>query len=157
MASSSTGLQSSSHSSATATDVVKSRPRDNAAYEIFLAYITEVDLVVTFREICMKHHVTLRDIFLDVRGATVHAARLEVWWFLGLMSKSYSEIGRIFARDATSVQHAMKRLQERAAAINVTLSSETVCAVARSVATENRNAWKQTGQRVAELTNKRKV
>lgn len=137
--------------------MAKTRTRDNADYEIFLAYITETSLDGYLRPICLKHHVTLREIFLDVRGTSVHAARLEAWWTLTLFKKSSLEIGRIFARDATSVQHAMKRLNERAIALGVTLDLEHVTQVARAVAVGNNNVWKQMGENVAALTNKRKV
>lgn len=137
--------------------MAKTRTRDNADFEIFSAYIVEAGLDPEIRATCLKHRVTLRDIFLDVRGASVHAARLEVWWNLLAFGKSSSEIGRIFARDATSVMHAMKRLAEQAAKNNIALTPETAGDVARSLALDNRKVWTKMGENVAALNEKKSL
>jgi hypothetical protein len=133
--------------------MAKHRVRDNDSFAVFTAYIAETGLDASMREICLQHRVTLRDIYLDVRGPTVHAARLEVWWMLMFLRKSSSEIGRLFDRDASSVQHAMKRLTERASELGTSLGVETVREIARSVADGVLKTWSETGRACANRIN----
>ena len=133
--------------------MAKTRLRDNVAFEAFSSYIAECGLEGDMRAVCLKHRVTLRDIFLDARGPTVHAARMEIWRNLTSFGKSSNEVGTIFFRDATSVQHAMKRMNERACEMGVPLDADHVHDVARSVAGGTLKSWQQSGANVAALTN----
>lgn len=90
------------------------RIRDEATFQIFLAYITEIGLEQEIRSVCLKYFVTLRDIYLDVRGPSVHAARLEVWfWMSYRYRKSNGEIGVLFNREGNSVMHALRKVKEK--------------------------------------------
>lgn len=137
--------------------MTKRRIRDNAGFESFSTYIVDCGLEADMRAVCLKHRVTLRDIFLDARGPTVHAARLEVWWGLIHFGKSSHEIGTIFFRDPTSVQHAMKRMMERACELGIPLDVDHVHDVARSVSWGTLKSWQKAGQRLAAQTNVKKT
>lgn len=134
----------------------KTQTRNLVGFELFSAYIVEAGLDEEMRAVCLSHRVTLREVYLDARGTSVHSARLEIWWRLVNMGKSTSEIGRMFARDATSVSHAMRRLNEVAAEIPTTLGAENVNEVARAVAAGNLKKWKTAGQVVAAISNAKK-
>ena len=108
--------------------------RDEESYKRFLEYVTESGLEPEIRTICRRHAVTLRDIYLDVRGPTVYAARLEVWWWLAsAYRKSTSEIGRLFDREATSVLYAIRRLREASIAMGIELDAGTAHDMAKRI------------------------
>lgn len=91
------------------------RKRDKAGFRIFFAYLEETGLDEPLRAICRSHAVTLAEIYLDTKGPTVYAARLECWGWLTLAAgKSSAEVGRLFDRDPTSVLYALRRLAEGA-------------------------------------------
>lgn len=109
--------------------------RDEGGYQLFFAYITECGLEPELRAICLCHSVTLRDIYLDLRGPTVHAARLEVWWWLTtIYRKSTLEIGRMFNREPTSITHALRKLRETAAAMGQALDASAAHEVSKHLA-----------------------
>ncbi len=130
--------------------------RNNDDYEIFLAYINETGLIVDMQIACLNHRVTLREIFLDVRGATVHAARLEIWWTMMNFGKTTKEVSRLFVRDVSSVSHAMKRLREHSSKLNLPLDIHHVRAIASDLAASNLKSWIKMGQYVASVNNERK-
>lgn len=108
--------------------------RDEAGYQRFLAYIQETGLDEGLKSICLRHHVTLREIYLDVRGPTVYAARLEAWWWLySGFNKSTSEIGRIFDRNYSSILHAFSKLKETAAEMGHELEKNGAHVTAKAV------------------------
>lgn len=114
-------ISSSSFSNRNRIDVASARKiRDNEGYERFLAYITEAGFIDDLKSICLSHRVTLREVYLDVRGPSVYAARIEIWWWMMFsLHKSSVEIGRIFDRDYSSVLHAITRLKERAIELGI--------------------------------------
>ena len=107
--------------------------RTQQSFRRFYIYISERNLEQEMRERCMKHHTTLRDIYLDVRWSSVHAARLEIWWWLFSLGKSLNEIARMFDRDAASINFAVKRLKDYANTNNVRLTLETIHDIAKGV------------------------
>ena len=116
-----------------------SKARDQEGYLRFLYYLDETGLDVELRAICLRHHVTPRDVYLDTRGPTVHAARLEIWWWLTqTIGKSTGEVGRIFDREGPSITHAIRRLREVAAAMGHELDATSAPSVARGVALSGR-------------------
>lgn len=115
--------------------MTKALKRDEESYQRFHAYIVEVHLESEMRDICIRHRVSIHDIYLDERGPSTHAARLEVWWWLvSVIQKSPREVGRIFHRDGSSILYALRRLHERANAMVTELESDTVSHVAKQVA-----------------------
>lgn len=111
------------------------RPRDKQGFRRFYLFCEEVALLDPFREILRAHAVTLWDVYGDVAGASVHAARLHLWWWLGTAyGKSAAEIARIFDRESSSVYHGLAKLQDRARKEGVVISEETAAPLARLVA-----------------------
>ncbi len=126
------------------------RVRDQEGYVRFLYYLDETGLDVELRAICLRHHVTPKDVYLDTKGPTVHAARLEIWWWLtSTIGKSTGEVARIFDRDGSSVLYAIKRLRETAASMTVELDAMRVPDVARDVALTAASSQRRNGQTVA--------
>lgn len=100
-------------------------PRNEDTYREFLAYLNETNLYEDLKSICLRHHVTLRDIFFDIRGPTVYAARVESWWWLAsTLHKSNNEIGRLFCRDSSSILHAMAKLRNTAVELGKEIDSQ---------------------------------
>jgi len=132
-----------------------SRRRDDESYRRFLVYIGECGLEPGLRSICLKHAVTPRDIYLDATGETIHAARLEVWWWLAQEHrKSSSEIGRMFDREPSSILYALKKLSEEARHLvgiynGNELMHESAKAVAKNVAMARRRTGEQSAERFA--------
>lgn len=111
--------------------------RDNDGYERFFAHVTEAGFAEDLKAICLRHHVTLKEIYLDTRGPTVYAARLEAWWWMtSAIHKSSSEIARIFDRDPSSILHALTRLKEAAQALGESLDGEGSHKVAKQMSRE---------------------
>lgn len=101
--------------------------RDEAGYRRLIAYLGEVGLEPDVRGICLRHAVTLRDVYLDSSAAEVHAARTEIWWWLeSKHRKSRAQIGRLFDRDATTVTAALNKLEKIAAEMGKELDEESV-------------------------------
>lgn len=120
--------------------------RDDESYKRFLAYATESGLEPEIRAICRRHAVTPRDIYLDVRGPTVYAARLEVWWWLAsAYRKSMSEIGRMFDREATSVLYAVRRLRDTSVAMGVELDASSAHELAKHISEANKKSLSHQG------------
>lgn len=109
--------------------------RNHNTCRLFVAYLTETGLEQEMKAICQIHHVSLRDIYLDTRGPTVHSARLSVWWWLAyVIGKSGKEIARIFDRDASSIHYALAKVVQRAVQLGQVLTYETVHLVAKDLA-----------------------
>lgn len=122
--------------------------RDRASFRRFYAYAKATGLDVPLREICQAHRTTLFDAFTDVKGPTTHAARLECWgWLMFAVNKSTGEIGRLFARDATSIYYGVKRMTEIAEEDGTTLGLETLRALAMRVAARSAEAMSANGRR----------
>lgn len=134
-----------------ATEMAKTR--SFIGFETFSAYILEAGLDEELRAVCLTHRVTLKEVYLDTRGTSVHAARMEMWWRLANMGKSLSEIGRLFARDVTSIMHAMRRLREISAEQSIPIGTESVTIVARAVVASNQKNWSTVGQAAAAANN----
>jgi hypothetical protein len=132
--------------------------RDDASYEVFAAYVVEAGLDFEMRSICLYNHVTIRDIYLDARGPTVHAARLEVWWWLTfVLKKSFNETGRLFDRDPTSIAHAVRGLVNQSITMAVPLDSVShVRDVARAIADRSLNRNRASGAVRAAINNGKK-
>lgn len=129
--------------------------RDEVGALRFLAYLEETGLFDTVRAICLAYHVTPRDIYLDGRGPTIVAARLETWWVLSARArKSAREVGDMFGRDPSSVMHAMRKLGAHAVDLGVELSEETVRRVAEAAARATHESLRASGARVGRLYNK---
>jgi imidazole glycerol phosphate synthase subunit HisF len=100
------------------------RPRDEAGYMRFLYYLDETGLDAEVRAVCLRHHVTARDVYMDTKGPSTHAARLEIWyWLTETIKKSTGEVGRIFDRDGSSICHALRKLRETAEAMSIELTA----------------------------------
>lgn len=133
----------------------KKRIRDDESYRAFISYLNETGLESEIRSICLKHYVTPRDVYLDVRGQTVHAARLEIWFWLSFrFRKSNSEIASIFDREGTSVQQALRKVRDKSASANLHLP-DRITEVARLLAGEALEAWTRTGNELAEFNRQR--
>lgn len=132
---------------------VAKRIRNEESYQKLLVYLNEVGLFDDLRAVCLKYYVSLRDIYLDSRGPTVHAARLEVWFVLAhTFKKSNGEIAKIFDRDGSSLTHAFRRLKEKAAEIGKELPRD-VTEVAKAVAAESNEAMSAAGMKQAKRLN----
>lgn len=128
--------------------------RDESSFLLFHAYISEVQLESELRAICLRHRVTLRDVYLDIRQPSAHAARLEVWWWMVTkIQKSPREVARIFHRDGSSILYALRRLHERADMMMVVLTEETINPVSKAVAQSYADAKVLTGEAAAQLNN----
>jgi len=111
------------------------RARDKLGFRRFYLFCEEVALLDPFREILRLHAVSLWDVYGDVPGPSVHAARMHLWWWLSAAyGKSAGEIGRIFDRDGSSIHHAVAKLRARAKKEGVLVSEETAAPLARLVA-----------------------
>lgn len=126
--------------------------RDDETYEQFLLHLREAGLEEGIRDICRKHGVVPREIYLDFRGTSTVSARLEVWWWLSTTwKKSHLEIGRIFHRETTSVTHAFAKLHQTAREMNKELQSpEDVHDAARKWATDVSTSRHLSGKAVAQ-------
>lgn len=123
--------------------------RDQTSYLQFLVYLDETGLDVGVQEICRRHHVSTREVYLDGKGPTVTAARIEVWYWLRVaIGKSNSEIGRMFDRDASSVSYALARLHAEAEAMNVVLTRENAPDVARAFAVRTAQNLERAGKNI---------
>ena len=130
--------------------MTSSKPRTQETYLQFLLYLDETGLDEELRAICKGHHVTPRDVYLDARGPTVHAARLECWWWLVMHTrKSPGEVAKLFDRDPGSIRYGMLRLGEQALILGRELNAESVRAVAEGVADSAAEKQAQAGERVA--------
>lgn len=124
--------------------------RDQTSYLQFLVYLDETGLDAGVHEICRRHHVSTREVYLDTKGPTVTAARLEIWFWLRIaIGKSNGEIGRIFGRDAGSISYAFHRLVEQAKAMNVDLTRETAPDVARAFALKTAANLERAGKNIS--------
>lgn len=124
--------------------------RDQTGYLQFLVYLDETGLDVGVHEICRRHHVSTREVYLDAKGPTVTAARLEIWYWLRIViGKSHGEIGRMFGRDAGSISYAFHRLVEQANVMNVDLTRETAPDVARAFAVRSAQNLARAGKNIS--------
>lgn len=123
--------------------------RDQTSYLQFLLYLDETGLDVGVQEICRRHHVSTREVYLDGKGPTVTAARIEIWYWLRVaIGKSNSEIARMFGRDSGSVTYAFGRLAEQAKVMNVELTRETVPDIARAFAVRTAQNLERAGKNI---------
>ena len=74
-----------------------------------LAALTERGLVYLLDEVCRTHHVTRDEVTGRNRSRSVSFARQDLWWRLRESHGfSYVELGRIFARNHTTVLHGVR-------------------------------------------------
>lgn len=110
------------------------RERTEEGFRNFSGYVEETGLFADLKAICLRHHVTLRDVYLDTKGPTVYAARLEVWWWLySTIKKSTFEIARLFDRDDSTISYALIKLRARATELGHVLE-DNVHDTARAIA-----------------------
>ena len=125
--------------------------RNDETFLRFLAFLGETGLEPQVRGICLAHSVSLREVYLDFRGASVHAARQEIWfWLLHEMGRSPNEVARIFDRDRSSLIHVTKRLKEKAVSLGRPLDMTTVRELASAVAADAREVRERVGREMSE-------
>lgn len=135
-----------------------SKPRDEATYACFLVYLDEIGLIDELRAICRAHHVSLRDIYLDARGPTSTAARMQAWWWLvAVKRKSQSEVARMFDRDDTSIGYAVRKLCTQSRVMNVELTEATVERIARAFGEQTAENLRASGAAAQPLANRKRV
>ena len=128
------------------------KERNEESYLRFLYYLDETGLDVELRAICLRHFVTPKDVYLNSKGPTVHAARLEIWWWLTTtIRKSHGEVGRLFDRDGTSILYAMRKLRTTATTMGAELDALHAADVARAVALSAIEGQARAGRQVAAL------
>lgn len=128
-----------------------SRARSEESLLRFAAYAEECGFAKELREICVAHRSSIADVYLDVRGPTAHAARLECWWWLGAACrKSATEIARMFDRDRSSIGYALDKLAEEAAHRGVGVGPDTVRVLAIAVSESTAERMSAAGRRAAE-------
>ncbi len=126
--------------------------RDRESFKRFYAYVDECGLVEVLKGICAAHHVTLADAYLDARGPTVHAARLECWWWLrSRCRKSEAEIAVMWDRDRSSIHYALGKLDDEARRRGVAVAADTARVLAVGVAENTAERISAAGRRQAAL------
>lgn len=106
---------------------MKKPPRDEGGYRRFVAYLGETGLLEEIRSICLRHAVSLRDIYFNSSASEIQAARSEIWWWLEAKhNKSRATIGRMFDRDASTISTAIKKLSGIAAEMGKELNDSAV-------------------------------
>jgi hypothetical protein len=126
------------------------RIRDEAGYAVLEKHLTESGLEVSVKEICKSHFTSLRHIYLDTRGPSVLAARIEVWWTLmKVYGKAHAEIGTIFNRDRSSISWALRRLYIMADGKQRDVEVASVHELAKAIAAETEATLRRVGQEVA--------
>lgn len=109
--------------------------RNEEGFARFATWLDDAGQREDVRGTCVRYAVTLRELYLDARGASITAARVEVWWRLSTaFLKSPGEIARIFDRDTSSVTFVLAALERHAAEMKITLGPETVAQVAAGFA-----------------------
>lgn len=123
--------------------------RTKEKFRAFYEYLVETGLLPVLQAICLRHTVTLHDVFMDVKGSSVTAARIEMWWrLMTLYGKSPAEIERIFQRHRDSIAYAMRKLQERANEHGVAVAEDTVTPLAKTIAAQSLANQRAAGERV---------
>lgn len=90
----------------------------NTGNPAVLAALTERGLVGLLDEVCRAHHVTRDEITGRSRSRSVAFARQDLWWRLReAYGFSYGELGRIFARNHTTVLHGLRRWESQMLAV----------------------------------------
>lgn len=82
-----------------------------APIDPILFALFERDLLGLLDAVCRAHHVTRAEVCSRNRSRSVANARHDLWWRLrndGSLSFSYVEIGRLFARNHTTVLHGVR-------------------------------------------------
>lgn len=131
--------------------------RDQAGFRIHFLYIKEVGLDGSLISICKAHAVTLHDVYVDGRGPTIHAARLECWgWMHLFLRKSHSEIGKIYDREPGSVLFALKRMREIASEYGVRFELSTLRQLASEVAQRSSTNQAAAGRRAQAISRSRR-
>jgi len=78
-------------------------------YEAFLKHVRRVKLVEAFAEACHAYGVTLEDAYGDKQTKARAHARAACWKIMRDRGQSYPEIADFWARDHTTVMHAVKK------------------------------------------------
>lgn len=114
--------------------------RDKQSFRRFHLYVEECGLDEPLRAIGRHHGVTLFEAYSDARGPSVVAARIEMWhWLVSEMGKSPAEVAAMFDRDRGAVTAALKKLHERARALEVAVvPGEVATKLARLVVRERK-------------------
>ena len=90
----------------------------NTGNPAVLAALTERGLVDLLDEVCRTHHVTRDEITGRSRSRSVSFARQDLWWRLReAHGYSYVELGRLFARNHTTVLHGTRRWESQMLAV----------------------------------------
>lgn len=132
--------------------------RDVVTYLKFQQYVEEAGLLPKLQEIVLAHHVTLHDVYLDLKGPSTIAARLECWWWLMKHgNKSRGEIGRIFHRDTTSILHGLRKVHAKADELRVQLDAGSIRIVAVAMGQQVSESWTRVGEKAAGRINERHV
>ena len=80
-----------------------------------LTALTERGLLGRLDEVCRLHHVTRAEVCSRSRSRAVSNARQDLWWRLRhdvTLRFSYMEIGRLFARNHTTVMHGVRAFEK---------------------------------------------
>lgn len=124
--------------------------RTSVSCERFIVYLEDSGMKEAVSAICKSFYVSPRDIYLDARGWTITAARLETWWWMMTIArKSMGEVARIFDRDSSSLYYSMQRLGEMAVEKGVPLNEKTIHAIAEAVAQTALENARRAGRSVA--------
>lgn len=125
------------------------QPRTELGAVRFAAYADEAGFGDALRAVARAHFVTIGDTWLDHRGESIQAARMEVWWTLvNVFSRSEVEVARMYARDKSSIQFALQRLEAQAASEGVVLDESTVRGLATRSAAAKAASLRESGARV---------
>ena len=63
--------------------------------------------------VAAKDHLSVADIFSKSRRKELVLARWKIWFFLYYMGYSQINIARLFNRDASTVSHGLKQMDQR--------------------------------------------
>lgn len=128
---------------------VPAKPRTRESFKRFFRYLEEVELSDAFREILRRHHVSFWDVYGDVRGVAMFAARIECFWQLERLGRSVNQIARLFDRNADSVHYALRLLRNESGMMGIVLDEDNVYRVAVSVAEKGRANQRDNGKKRA--------
>lgn len=80
--------------------------------------LTERGLLYMLEDVCHRHHVTREEVTSRNRTRSVSFARQDLWWRMReTFGFSYVEIGRLFARNHTTVLHGIRAWEAQMLAV----------------------------------------
>jgi hypothetical protein len=118
--------------------------RGAEGYRRLVLYLEECGLYDELWAIAERHDVGLSEVYEGGRDRAALAARLEIWlWLVVETGRSASEVATLFDRSASSVRHALRLLEKRAALLDVRAVTDTAPTLARLVSEELApNTWR---------------